>query len=42
MKGGFVHVPYLTEQSGAHPGAPVLSLDQLVRGVRETIAVLAQ
>jgi pyroglutamyl-peptidase len=42
LLGGFVHVPYVAEQAGAHPGAPVQTLDELMRGVRETIAVLAQ
>lgn len=38
--GGFVHVPFIREQSAAHAGAPFLDLETLVRGVRETIAVL--
>ncbi len=40
LRGGFVHVPYLPEQAAAHPGEPSLDLEILVRGIRETIAVL--
>jgi pyroglutamyl-peptidase len=40
VMGGFVHVPYLWEQLPWHPGAPFLDLDELVKGVRETIMLL--
>jgi pyroglutamyl-peptidase len=41
VMGGFVHVPWIEEQLDLHPDAPIVELEQLVRGVRETIAVLA-
>lgn len=32
--GGFLHIPYLPEQATRHPGAPSLSLDVAIEGVR--------
>jgi pyroglutamyl-peptidase len=40
VMGGFVHVPWIEEQRSLHPGAPSAELEQLVLGVRETIAVM--
>jgi pyroglutamyl-peptidase len=40
LMGGFVHVPWMTEQLREHGGAPAMSLDSLVLGVRESIALL--
>jgi pyroglutamyl-peptidase len=39
VRSGFVHVPLVVEQAGAHPGQPVLTLDDLVRGVRIALEV---
>ncbi|OQS40658.1 pyroglutamyl-peptidase I [Chromobacterium haemolyticum] len=33
-RGGFIHIPYLPEQAAAHPGAPSMSLDMIVAGLR--------
>jgi pyroglutamyl-peptidase len=41
LRGGFVHLPFVREQRAAHPGAPVVDLDMLVRGIREAILVLS-
>ncbi|WP_454673944.1 pyroglutamyl-peptidase I [Achromobacter pestifer] len=38
LRGGFVHVPYLPEMAARHPGAPSLSLDLLVQGVKIMVA----
>ncbi len=40
LLGGFVHVPLLPGQLALHPEEPSLDLETLVRGIRETIAVL--
>lgn len=34
VRGGFVHIPFLPEQAVAHPGAPSLSLDTVIAGLR--------
>ncbi|UJB30374.1 pyroglutamyl-peptidase I [Chromobacterium sp. Beijing] len=33
-RGGFIHIPYLPEQAAAHPGAPSMSLETIVAGLR--------
>ncbi|UGA38306.1 hypothetical protein JOS77_31390 [Chromobacterium haemolyticum] len=33
-RGGFIHIPYLPEQAAAHPGAPSMSLEMIVAGLR--------
>lgn len=33
-RGGFIHIPYLPEQAAAHPGAPSMSLEMMVAGLR--------
>jgi len=38
--GGFIHVPFIEEQRAAHPGTSVAVLEDLVRGMRETIAAM--
>ena len=37
---GFIHVPFISEQRAAHPGAPTVDLEALAAGVRELISVL--
>ena len=39
VRSGFVHVPLLHEQAGAHPGCPTLSQEDLTRGVRIVLEV---
>lgn len=39
VRSGFVHVPLLDSQAGAHPGLPTLPLGELVRGVRLALEV---
>jgi len=39
VRSGFVHVPLVHEQAGAHPGCPTLALEDLVRGVRIVLEV---
>jgi pyroglutamyl-peptidase len=39
LRAGFMHVPWMAEQSVSHPGAPVMELETLVRGICESIAV---
>ncbi len=34
IRGGFVHIPYLPEQAAAHPGAPSLSLEIVITGLK--------
>lgn len=34
VRGGFLHIPYLPEQAARHPGAPSLSLEVAIEGVR--------
>lgn len=38
IRGGFIHVPFLPEQTVSKPGQPSLSLDIIVRGLRIVIA----
>ncbi|MDU4696799.1 MULTISPECIES: pyroglutamyl-peptidase I [Paenibacillus] len=40
--GGFIHVPYLPEQAERHPGAPSMTLEQLVTGLERAIEVLGE
>ncbi len=42
IRGGFIHVPYLPEQAERHPGAPSMSLEQLVIGLERAIEVLGE
>ncbi|MEG6590265.1 pyroglutamyl-peptidase I [Paenibacillus barengoltzii] len=42
IRGGFIHVPYLPEQAERHPGAPSMTLDQLVTGLERAIEVLGE
>jgi pyroglutamyl-peptidase len=37
-RAGFVHVPYLPVQAAQHPGAPSMSLETMVAGLRFAIA----
>lgn len=37
MRAGFIHIPYLPQQAAAHPGAPSMSLDCVVEGLRIAI-----
>ena len=37
-RGGFIHVPWLTEQATRHPGEPGMPLEMMVKGVRAAIA----
>jgi pyroglutamyl-peptidase len=37
---GFVHLPFIEPHRSAHPGAPYLELDLLVRGIVEAIRAL--
>ena len=39
VRSGFIHVPLVDALAGAHPGAPALPLDDLVRGVRIALEV---
>ncbi len=41
-RGGFVHIPYLPGQATGHPGAPSLSLDIVVAGLRIMIETALQ
>lgn len=37
IKAGFIHIPYMTEQTIDKGNVPSMSLDQLVRGLRQAI-----
>ncbi|MGV7208689.1 pyroglutamyl-peptidase I [Oxalobacteraceae bacterium A2-2] len=37
MRAGFIHIPYLPQQAARHPGAPSMSLDCVVEGLRIAI-----
>lgn len=39
VRGGFVHIPYSTDQVALRPGTPGLPLDVLVRGLRIALRV---
>ncbi len=41
VKGGFIHLPYLTEQTNDHPGEPGLGLSELILGVTAAIRAIA-
>jgi len=41
FRGGFLHVPYLPEQAARVPGAPSMSLEDIVRGIEIVLAVSA-
>ncbi|QYY31727.1 MULTISPECIES: pyroglutamyl-peptidase I [Cupriavidus] len=38
VRGGFIHIPYLPEQAARHPGEASMSLESMVRGIRQAIA----
>ncbi|UHQ21751.1 pyroglutamyl-peptidase I [Lysobacter sp. 5GHs7-4] len=38
VRGGFVHIPYSPDQAARHPGAPSLSVDTVVEGLRIALA----
>jgi pyroglutamyl-peptidase len=38
VRGGFIHIPYLPEQAARHPGQPSMSLEMMVRGIRQAVA----
>ena len=38
MRGGFIHIPYLTGQAARLPGQPSMALETLVAGLRVAIA----
>ena len=43
MRGGFIHVPYLTEQTvGKRPGTPGMEMCDIVKGLTAAISVVAQ
>ena len=42
MRGGFIHVPYLPEQTADKPGAPSLPLEDMVRGIEAALAAIAE
>ena len=42
MRAGFIHVPYLPEQTLDKPGAPSLSREDIVRGIEAAIAAIAE
>jgi pyroglutamyl-peptidase len=37
-RGGFIHIPYLPEQAAHHPGQPSMSLEMMIRGIRQAVA----
>jgi len=37
-RGGFIHVPWLPQQSARHPGDPDMALDTMVYAIRKAIA----
>jgi pyroglutamyl-peptidase len=39
IRGGFVHIPYSPEQAERHPGAPALSVETVVQGLRIALQV---
>lgn len=36
-RGGFIHVPWLPEQAGRHPGDPTMPLEVMLSGIRAAI-----
>ncbi|MBV9863272.1 MAG: pyroglutamyl-peptidase I [Alphaproteobacteria bacterium] len=38
---GFLHVPYLPSQVSRHPGAPSMTLEEIVRGIQIVLSVTA-
>ncbi len=38
VRGGFIHIPFLTEQAARHPGQPSMALATIVDGLRIAIA----
>lgn len=36
-RGGFIHIPYIPEQAVNHPGAPSISLSDIIKGLRAAI-----
>lgn len=38
VRGGFIHIPYLPEQAARHPGQPSMSLEMMIRGIRQAVA----
>jgi pyroglutamyl-peptidase len=41
MRGGFLHIPYVPEQSARLGGAPSMAVDDIVRGIEIVIATSA-
>jgi pyroglutamyl-peptidase len=39
IRGGFVHIPYSSEQADRHAGAPALAIETVVRGLRIALRV---
>lgn len=39
IRGGFIHVPYLPEQTAAFAGAPGMALEEIVEGLRAAVEV---
>ncbi|WP_127958669.1 pyroglutamyl-peptidase I [Serratia microhaemolytica] len=42
VKAGFIHIPYLPQQAAKHPGAPSVSAQTLVAGLKIAVAVTLQ
>lgn len=43
MRGGFIHVPYLTEQTaGKRPGTPGMEMCDIVKGLTAAVSVVAK
>jgi pyroglutamyl-peptidase len=40
MKVGFIHVPYLPEQGARHPGAPTMTVETIVAGLKIAIGTM--
>ncbi|HET9018022.1 MAG TPA: pyroglutamyl-peptidase I [Acetobacteraceae bacterium] len=40
LRAGFIHLPWLPEQAVRHPAAPSMALDDVLRALRATLAVL--
>ena len=42
MRGGFIHVPYLHEQTLDKPGAPSLSREDIAKGIEAAVEAIAE
>lgn len=38
IRGGFIHIPFLPEQTSSKPGQPSMSLDMIIKGLRIAIS----